>query len=107
GAVATSGQIDVDHHVPALGGDLYVLAAGGDPLHRSPELQGEVTREDVLRRGATLGPEAAADVGRDHPHVVRLEAESPRQVVLHPMRRLRRHPHGQAWPLARLYDDTP
>ena len=47
------------------------LAALGGPLHRPAQRPGGVGRHRVLGIEERLHPEAAADVGRDHPHLLR------------------------------------
>ena len=95
-AVAPGGNLDIDDHVAALGGHLDVFAARGGPLHGPAELQGEVARQDVLGRCPGFGAEAAANVGRDHPHLVRFEPQDTRQIGSQAVRRLARCPHGES-----------
>ena len=52
-----------------------MLAPVLDPPHRMPDLHGQRRDGNVLRHDAVLAAEAAADVGRDHPHLVFRNAE--------------------------------
>src|SRR5947208_16022503 len=86
-----------------------VLATVLGPLHGPGEPDGGERHEDLLREEEhDLGPEAPADVGRDHLDVELGEPEDPRQAVLHGKRRLRRAPHPEgAAARVPLGDDAP
>ena len=56
-----------------------MLAAILDPAHRMSDFHGDRRDGDVLRHDSVLAAEAAADVGRDDPHLVFRKAEHPRQ----------------------------
>ena len=73
-------QIDLNEHVAALRRGLNILAARRHPLHRSLQLQGEVSSHDVLGCGAALAAEAPPDVRGDHSHVVLPQSECARQI---------------------------
>ena len=57
------------------------LAALAGPLHRPPQRAGGEARHGVLGVEERLHPEPAADVGRDHPHLLRRQPEVRRQDV--------------------------
>ena len=86
-----------------------VLATVLGPLHGPGEPDGGERHEDLLREEEhDLGPEAPADVGRDHLDVELGEPEDPRQAVLHGKGRLRRAPHPEgAAARVPLGDDAP
>ena len=75
GAVVAEPELEVLHLPAAVRHRDHVLGAGLDPLHRPAELERDAHRDDVLRR-PVLGAERTADVRRDQPHRVGLEAEA-------------------------------
>ena len=93
--VTLSGELDVDHHVASLGGDLHILAARRHPLDWPTVLQREGARQQVLRTGAALGAKATAHVGSHHAQLLLVDADRARQISARAVWRLRRHPRGQ------------
>ena len=72
-AVAAAADGDVLDLGPAVAESDHRLAAGLGPADRPAERLAERAEHDLLGVGADLGAEAAADVGRADPHLVRLE----------------------------------
>ena len=56
-----------------------MLAPVLDPAHRMADLQRDRGDRNVLRHDPVLAAETAADIGRDHAHLVLRDAEHPRQ----------------------------
>ncbi len=80
--------------VASVGVAEEVLAALADPLHRSLEALGRDRRKRIFLVAEELGPEAAADVGRNYPHLVLGDSEHVLgDAVAHAVAALR--PHGQ------------
>ena len=95
-AVVGDGELDLLQLVAAVVGDLRVLAARLDPLHRPAELErDDLHREDLLAVELQLGAEAAADVGRDDPDLVLRDAGRQRQQHPHDVRDLGGRPQGE------------
>ena len=69
-AVAREAQLGLVPLVALLGDGEQVLAARLDEAHRPAERAGQLGDQDVLAVDDRLGPEAAADVLRDHAHGV-------------------------------------
>jgi hypothetical protein len=72
-----------------------VLAARLDPFHRPAKPARRRRQQDVLGIDVPLGAEAAADVGRDHPHLLLCQAQGRRDRGAHGERNLRRRPDRQ------------
>jgi len=72
-----------------------VLATRLDPLHRPPEPARHRRQQNVLGIDVPLGAEAAADVRRDHPHLLVREPQGRRDRRAHGERYLRRRPDRQ------------
>src|SRR2546427_1185185 len=108
-AVPVDRDLDVVELAALLVRGEQVLATVLGPLHGPGEPDGGERHEDLLREEEhDLGPEAPADVGRDHLDVELGEPEDPRQAVLHGKRRLRRAPHPEgAAARVPLGDDAP
>ena len=67
----------------------------GGVLHRLAEHLGDRGHRDFFAMDVDLEAEPAADIGRDHPHLVFRNAEMPGIDILHLIRRLVRLVHGQ------------
>ncbi len=89
-AVALGAHPDVGDLVAALVGDRHVLRARLDPLDRAPELARRPAGEELLAVDLELLAEAAADLGRDHAHVILAEPEQERHEQAHEVRNLGR-----------------
>ncbi len=70
-------------------------AARGHPLHRPREAAGQPGQQHVLAVGAGLHPEAAAHVGRDHPHPTLGQLEQARHLGPDAERGLAGDPHRE------------
>ena len=75
-------------------GDL-VLAPRGHPLDGPAEPAGQPAEQHLFAVRAGLDAEAAADIGRDHPHPRLGQREEPRHLSPDPEGRLAGHPEGQ------------
>ena len=100
-ADAEQARVAIDRHF-----DLPVLVAllrGGDemlepildPLYRPLEEHRGEAGNHILRVKDQLGPEAAADIGRDHAHLVLVAPEHVAEQPLRRVRHLRRAPQRQ------------
>jgi len=69
-AVGVETELDLGVVVAAVGIGEEGLAAAGRPLDRAAELVGAPGDEDFFGVVEDLGAEAAADIGRDHAHLV-------------------------------------
>ena len=67
-----------------------MLVAVLDPAHRVIELERQCRQDDLFRVEPGLGPEAAADIGRDDADAALLDVEDLGQCDAHGMRRLGR-----------------
>ena len=94
-AVAVGMRGDDVVMLAAIGVGDQVLAPVLDPAHRMPAAQREPTDADLLRSEDALVAEAAADVGRDHPHLAVLEAEAVGKAGAHDVRHLGRAVDGE------------
>ena len=74
----------------------HVLRAVGRPAHRPADPPGEPREEDVLGVRPRLRPEAATDVGGDHPDLVDREVVEPAQQVADGVRSLAAEPVREA-----------
>src|SRR3546814_16460807 len=61
--------------IAAVGVRGEALRSLGRPLDRTAHLLGRPGADGLLRVAEDLGAEAAADIGRDHPQLVLVEAE--------------------------------
>ena len=68
----------------------HAFGARRDPLHRAAQLARGPHHQRVIRERAALQAEAAADVGRDHAHLVLVDVEDVRDLHAHAVRILRR-----------------
>lgn len=66
-----------------MGGGQHVLQPVLDPAHGCVELQGQGRTEMILGITADLHPEATADVGSDHPHLIFAEPQHGRYLAPH------------------------
>ena len=82
----------VDHLAATVVQPDQVLRARLGPAHRPLQRTRRPRDEHVLRVAADLRTEAAADVGRDHVHLLRLEREQPGERRLHRVRCLHAQP---------------
>ena len=96
GAVLLEGEFDLVDLVPTLAHIHQALLAGLDPLHRSPQLHGQVTGDDLLAVQRGLGTKRAAHVlGHDHAELVMRNFEILGQQVALDVRSLGGEPQGQ------------
>ena len=93
--VAVDRDRDLPVLVALLGRGEEMLAPVLDPLYRPAELQRGRRYHRLLRIEDRLGPEAAADIGRDHADRFQIAAEQIGERAAAEMRRLRRRPHGE------------
>ena len=94
-AVASAADRDLLALRAAVAKGEHVLAAQLRPAHRALQLAGEPGDEHVLGRQTDLRAEAAADVRRDHAHLLRFETERPGQRVARAVGRLRGRPDSE------------
>ena len=84
--------VDSDLDIPVLIALLMrgekILAAVFNPLHRAAQQTRRHRDVDVLGVERALGPEAAADIRRDHAHLVIAQLEHVKHAALQPMRAL-------------------
>ena len=66
-----------------------------DKFHRTPDEQGCRCCGHLVAVGVYFHAESAADIGRDHTHIVFRQAKVMREYPLHHVRHLRRMPHRQ------------
>ncbi len=102
-AVPAPAELEVEPLGATLVHRDQVLAAGLGPAHRPRRGACQPADDDVLDVEA-LAAEAAADVRRDHPHLVGLEPEHEPEHGLVGMRGLGRQPDGQPAIIAELCD---
>ena len=93
--VAPQGQVKGVHLPAPVGRGQEVLAAVLRPLHRLPRLQGQPGAEHLFRVETELAAEAAAHVGRHHPHALLGAAEPLRQQAADAVGHLGRRPDRQ------------
>ena len=89
-AVGVEAGADDEAVLVALEAGQQALDAVLDPLDRRADRAGGDAHEHLLARDHALLPEAAADVGRDDPHPVLVEAEDPGHGGADEVRDLRR-----------------
>ena len=92
GAVAIERDRHLRLFLPGVRGGDEVLPPVLRPLHRSAERACRERDRGLLATDADLLAEGAADVGHDHAHLVRREAEHAGEVVARGMRALARDP---------------
>ena len=81
-AVARATDRDVLDLGPAVAEGHHRLAARLLPAHRAAEPLAQLAEHDLLGVGADLGAEPAADVGREHAHLVGLQLVADGERVL-------------------------
>ena len=94
-AVAREGGLEIPILIALLNGAEEMLAPVLDPFHRPPQLEAGGGDHDLLGIHDKFGPKAAADIGRDHAHLVFVEAQKGHQESPHLVRQLRRCPQRQ------------
>ena len=91
--------VEADLHRVDLGallrGCQHVLEAILEPPHRAAETSRQQRDQHVFGIDDQLGAEAAADVGRQHAHAMRLEREQIADELAHLVGDLGRRPHRQ------------
>ena len=107
-AVAPRADLDVVNLVARMRRRHHVLAPVLDPLHGPPRRHRGRRDQQVFRIAIGLGPEAAADVGRDHADLVGGQPERGDEARLDEVDDLGAVPRGEA-PVALipLRDDAP
>ena len=93
--LGVDGDLDLPVLVAFLGGGDEMLAPVLDPLDRASQQQGGHRHHGVLGIDHELGPEAAADLRRDHPHPALIPAEHLDQGAHGGMGHLGRAPQRQ------------
>ena len=89
-AVLVERQLAVADEIAAGVVGHHAFGARRDPLHRAPQLARRPQHQHVVRERAALQAEAAADVGRDHAHLVLVHMKDMRDLHAHAVRILRR-----------------
>ena len=91
-AVTRAADGHVLHLAPPVAEAEHALAARLEPPHRAAQPAGQPRAQQLLRVREALGAEAAADVGRDHPHLLGRPGRTPRPGDLAP------DGHPASWP---------
>ena len=94
--LVVEGDLEVPILVALLDGGEEMLAPVLDPFDRAAQAQRRHRQHHLLRIHHELGAEAAADVGRDHPHLVLVAPQQRHQERAHFVGKLGRRPQGQA-----------
>ena len=94
-AVVVEGDLEIPILVALLDRGEEMLAPVLDPFDRPPQEQARRRERDLFRIHDELGAEAAADVGRDHAHLVLVEPQQHHQEGAHLVGELRRGPQRQ------------
>ena len=94
-AVVVERDFEVPILVALLDRGEKMLAPVLDPFDRPSQQQARRRQRHLFRIHDELGAEAAADVGRDHAHLVLVEPQQHHQEGAHLVRELRRRPQRQ------------